>query len=33
MQVDVDVIGGSGRILPFVEGFDATSGNIMVRAE
>jgi hypothetical protein len=33
MQVDVDVLSGSGRILPFIEGVDATSGNIMVRAE
>jgi hypothetical protein len=33
MQVDVDVVGGSGRVLPFIESVDANSGNVVVRAE
>lgn len=33
MQVDVDVIGGSGKIIPFVESIDNASGDIMVRAD
>jgi hypothetical protein len=33
MQVDVDVVGGSGKVLPFVESVDNGSGDMMVRAE
>jgi hypothetical protein len=33
MQVDVEVIEGSGRILPFLESIDNSSGDLMVRAE
>ncbi len=33
MQVDVDVIDGSGKVLPFLEAMDNASGDIMVRAE
>jgi hypothetical protein len=33
MQVDVDVVGGSGKVLPFMETIDNGSGDIAVRAE
>ncbi|HEY6842911.1 MAG TPA: hypothetical protein VI391_01995 [Thermoanaerobaculia bacterium] len=33
MQVDVDVTGGAGRVLPFIESTDNSSGDIMVRAD
>ncbi len=33
MQVDVDVIDGSGKVLSFLEATDNASGDIMVRAE
>ncbi|HEY6842910.1 MAG TPA: hypothetical protein VI391_01990, partial [Thermoanaerobaculia bacterium] len=33
MQVDVDVAGGSGKVLPFIESIDNGSGDMMVRAE
>ncbi len=33
MQVDVEVIDGSGRILLLLESIDNSSGDLMVRAE
>ena len=33
MQVDVDVVGGSGKVLSFMEAIDNASGGITVRAE
>ncbi|HJT17870.1 MAG TPA: hypothetical protein VJ853_10795, partial [Thermoanaerobaculia bacterium] len=33
MQVDIDVIGGSGKVLAFIESVDSASGDMMVRAE
>ena len=33
MQVDVDVISGDGRVLPFIESVDNNTGDITVRAE
>ncbi|HUJ15306.1 MAG TPA: hypothetical protein VL284_16080 [Thermoanaerobaculia bacterium] len=33
MQVDIDVTGGAGKVLPFVESIDNSSGDIMVRAD
>ena len=33
MQVDVEVIGGNGRVLPFLESIDNGSGDIVVRSE
>ena len=33
MQVDVDVISGDGKVLPFIESVDNNTGDITVRAE
>ena len=33
MHVDVDVVGGSGKVLSFMEAIDNASGGITVRAE
>jgi hypothetical protein len=33
MQVDVEVTGGSGRVLPFVESVENGSGDVMLRPE
>ncbi|MGZ5493901.1 MAG: hypothetical protein ACXW3E_10680, partial [Thermoanaerobaculia bacterium] len=33
MQVDVEVIGGSGRVLPFIESVENGTGDLVMRAE
>lgn len=33
MQIDVGVIDGFGKVLPFVESIDNASGDIVVRAD
>ena len=33
MQVDVDIISGDGKVLPFIESVDNNTGDIRLRAE